>query len=152
MSLNTTQNKKSVIRSFPNLDFSQLEITSPKTDLYNCMAYAAGDQSKWWGPESHAYWPPLAPRTRSIIAFQKAFGTIGYTLTGNRELESGLEKIAVFQRDSLVTHVALQLEDGTWSSKLGPSFDISHDLEGLEGDPGMGYGEIAIIMQRSRDN
>jgi len=44
----------------------------------------------------------------------------------NPELESGLEKIALYSMSSIPTHAARQLRDGWWTSKLGPNFDIEH--------------------------
>ncbi|MCI0637958.1 MAG: hypothetical protein L0Y72_23715 [Gemmataceae bacterium] len=41
------------------------------------------------------------------------------------------------------THAARQLPTGRWSSKLGPSEDIEHDLHALEGEI---YGTIALKL------
>ncbi len=33
---------------FPGLRSVDYEVTSASNDDYNCIAYAAGDQSNWW--------------------------------------------------------------------------------------------------------
>lgn len=44
------------------------------------------------------------------------------------------------------THVARQLDDGKWTSKLGSNEDIiHHTLDGLEGEK---YGQVTTIMTR----
>lgn len=136
-----------VIAAFPSLDKTVLEITSPQTERYNCIAYAAGVTTKKWWPDKLriGYWPEKAPRFEKIMAFQIAFETLGYELCDNDSLEEQIEKVAFFHNDGIPTHAAIQLKDGRWSSKLGDSFDISHDLKGLEGE---NYGTVALIMKR----
>ena len=43
------------------------------------------------------------------------------------------------------THAARQLASGLWTSKLGHSEDIEHDLRALEGDT---YGMVALLLKR----
>lgn len=51
-----------------------------------------------------------------------------------------------------ISHVARQLPDGRWTSKLGPDEDIEHnDLHALEGDVGvypLCYGVVIRFMRR----
>jgi len=113
---------------FPNLS-GKAKVTSPQTPKYNCIAYAAGDTERWWWPESLlAYWPSGCLNTVSLLAFQMAFETLGYTLCASADFDPTVEKIALFQKDHKPTHAAKLIADGIWSSKLGKSFDISHDL------------------------
>jgi len=35
---------------FPNLRSAAYDITSPDSPVYNCVAWAAGDDSAWWEP------------------------------------------------------------------------------------------------------
>lgn len=81
------------------------------------------------------------------MAYQAAFETLGFVITGDSSFRQGFEKIAIFHKDSVPAHVAKQTSDGLWSSKLGQSFDIAHDLEGMQG---LEYGEIAFFMERPR--
>jgi hypothetical protein len=65
-------------------------------------------------------------------------------------LEAGYEKIAIYYRPGTVDflHVARQLSDGRWTSKLGRGEDITHNtVEGLEGVGA--YGRVARFMRRS---
>ena len=62
-------------------------------------------------------------------------------------LESGREKIAIYARGAAPAHVARQLADGKWTSKLGAAVDITHTLRGLEGPL---YGRVVVVMARVR--
>ena len=70
-----------------------------------------------------------------------------YKVCETGQSEPGVEKIAIYVDDNDVPqHVARQLPDGNWTSKLGKGEDIQHDsLDGLEGDL---YGKVAIFMMR----
>lgn len=129
------------------MDWHALDITSPKSDQYNCIAYVAGDFERVWNPDplKIGYWPEGIPRRMTVTAFQNAFEALGYKLAQNHDLETGIEKIAIFEKNGKPTHAAKQLETGMWTSKLGRGHDVSHDLEGLEGEE---YGQISLIMQR----
>jgi hypothetical protein len=58
---------------------------------------------------------------------------------------SGVEKIAIYVRSDIPSHVARQLPNGKWTSKLGLREDIEHDLEALEGPE---YGSVVLILSR----
>lgn len=143
--MDEAQAKKIILDSFPSLDKDKLEITSPRTRNYNCIAYAADDNTKWWWPTGRSYWPKGVNRVEKLPAFQMAFETLQYEGCSNGDLEDGYEKIAIFHKDSKPTHAAKQLRNGLWSSKLGIFFDISHDIEGMQGKE---YGNIAFYMKR----
>jgi hypothetical protein len=134
---------------FPKLDAHQFQLTSPQTPTYNCIAYAAGDFQRWWWPDSMGdfYWPEAAQRVEHLSAFQQAFETLGYGLSGSGDFEESVEKIAIYAKNAVPTHAARQLSSGVWSSKLGPDVDISHNLEGVENAI---YGTVAFLMQRQR--
>ena len=62
-----------------------------------------------------------------------------------------MQKIAIYLNSSnSPTHVARQLLDGRWTSKLGSYEDIEHSrLAGLEGlDPA--YGAVGCFMAKPR--
>ena len=62
-------------------------------------------------------------------------------------LETNFEKVAIYTKGSKPTHMARQLENGKWTSKLGSDEDLEHHtLEGLECDL---YGKATIFMKRS---
>jgi len=136
---------------FPNLS-DKAKITSPETSKYNCIAYAAGDLERWWWPDTlHMdYWPAGCPRTEAIAAFQVAFETLGYQPCANADFDLSVEKIAIFHKNNVPTHAAKQIANRVWSSKLGQSFDISHEINCLSGADEHTYGEIALFMCRLR--
>lgn len=78
-------------------------------------------------------------------AFINLFETIGYTVCENGDLEEGIQKIALFEKDNEPTHAARQLPNGEWTSKLGSHIDVSHSLAAMEG--GM-YGKAVVFMAR----
>jgi hypothetical protein len=134
---------------FPRLREGEFEITSQRDARYNCVAWAAGDVRRWWWPaeSSFAFWPPKVKREESLSSFIDAFGTLGYEITDSSGHEAGVEKVAIFaSADGIPTHVARQLADGSWTSKLGNLEDIAHiDVNGVGGSD---YGEVAAILRR----
>jgi len=139
-----------VLAAFPGIVESECLHTSPEDRRYNCIAHAAGDHRRWWQPEKvpHTYWPKGILRTSTLDAYEAAFGTLGYVRCANDSLEPGLEKVAIFMNPTKgPTHAARQLEDGTWTSKLGPLEDIGHPLRQVEGHV---YGVVATFMSRPR--
>jgi len=133
---------------FPGLRSSAFQITSPKSRDYNCIAWAAQDAERWWWPEAEndaAYWPLNAPWEETVAAFVAAFSTLGYMPCSGHVSERGFEKVALFALAELPTHAARQLPNGRWTSKLGMSEDIEHELNALEGEI---YGNVVLIMRR----
>ncbi|MFZ0661767.1 MAG: hypothetical protein WAM66_03680 [Acidobacteriaceae bacterium] len=122
---------------------------------YNCIAWAAGVDSKWWWPvPAQAYfWPEGVPREVTFEAFMQAYATLEYQLCLNSSLQTALEKIAIFGIEAadgtrMPTHAALQLVSGKWTSKLGVFEDIQHDTEDAVNGPT--YGKVVCYMSRPR--
>lgn len=132
----------------PGLSGADYRITSPATYAYNCIAWAAGETSRKWWPLPGYYWPEGAAMKETIAAFVNAFELRGYEIALNPDLEPGIEKIVIYVRDQKPTHAARQLEDGTWTSKLGDCEDIIH--ASLEDISGSDYGFPYISMWRRR--
>jgi len=132
---------------FPNLDAEGYSQTSPATEDYNCIAWAAGRQDDWWRPDPAfvSYWPEQAPRAETLDAFDVAFASLGYQPCADGRQERGVEKIALYALNGKTKHAARQLSDGSWTSKLGEGLDISHSLRGLEGPL---YGQVVAYMRR----
>ena len=138
---------------FPGLRSCQYLVTSPATPCYNCIAWSAEDDSRWWWPDpfGQGYWPIDAPRELSIQAFIKAYSLDGYETCKDGVLESGFQKIAIFvDSNMLPTHAARQLPSGAWTSKLGPQEDIEH--ESVNGVAGNVYGVVQQYMKRLSDD
>src|ERR1043165_9532707 len=138
-------------RLFPALRQVGFEITSPRDQRYNCVAWAAGDVTRWWWPAESpfAYWPPGADREESVASFIQAFAILGYERALSGDLEPQFEKVAIFaSSDGTPTHMARQLRDGTWTSKVGSLEDIRHrEPSGLEGSD---YGIVVVFLRRDR--
>ena len=143
----TAEDVRQVIRSrFPSLFFSAFDITSPPSRKYNCISWAAGQDHDWWWPGG-PYWPDGVPKEESLEAFTIAYGNLGYSPCDSAESEADCEKVALYVApDGRVLHAARQLPSGTWTSKLGDAWDISHELHGLEGSE---YGRVARILKRA---
>jgi hypothetical protein len=132
----------------PRLAKSDHKVTSPIDTSYNCIAWAACDNSQWWEPDEWGinYWPARAPRKYTLKAYESAYRTLGFRSCDNSEPELGFEKIAVFaDRTGAPTHAARQLSNGRWASKCGQHVDIEHDLEAIGGGS---YGEVVLFMRR----
>ncbi|SRR6266498_1468974 len=134
---------------FPHLRDAGFEITSPPDPTYNCVAWAAGDVARWWWPSepTFAYWPVDVEREETVASFIRAFATLGYEIASSGAFEAGFEKVAIFASgDGVPTHVARQLGDGSWTSKLGSLEDISHiEPTAVEG---FDYGNVMAFLKR----
>lgn len=142
--------------ALPNLSPDNHRVTSPRTDRYNCIAWAAGDDGNWWWPVGNVKWrwPPGVPREETVAAFVAAFATLGYAPCRDGAPEAGYEKVALFARNDgngvpVPTHAARQLPDGRWTSKLGKMEDIDHDT--VAGVSGPAYGEPVRFLRRARN-
>jgi hypothetical protein len=93
------------------------------------------------------YWPEESPREETIEAFVNAYKTLGYQVAADPNQEAGLEKVAIYARNGSPTHAARQLDNGSWTSKLGANIDVEHTLRGLAGPE---YGDLAVILCRLR--
>lgn len=135
---------------FPNLRAEGYKVTSDSDLRYNCIAWAAGDETRWWWPDAmdSYFWPLDASRDESIEAFVRAFGSLGYGPCPNGDLEPGVEKVAIYSSpNGKPTHAARQLTDGQWTSKLGCEEDIGHTLDGLESPV---YGSVVRFLKRPK--
>ncbi len=136
---------------FPRLSADGYEIKSEFDVGYNCIAFAAGDQTRWWWPDQYGfgYWPPAVPRQTTLSGFIEAFSALNYIPCETSGLEPGYEKVAIYASQAgEPTHAARQLPSGIWVSKLGELEDIEHHtLAGIEGQI---YGYVAQILKRQR--
>ena len=140
--------KLNISRLFPNLFHTVFVITSNPSAAYNCIAFAARDEKRFWWPDSERtnYWPPEVPREETLDAFIQAFQLLGYETCENGACEDGFEKIALFTKHGKPTHAARSEGRLYWKSKLGTIDDIQHVLEGIEGDR---YGVVSAFLKRA---
>ena len=132
----------------PLLAAEGYQITSEPTNEYNCVAYAVGETDRWWShSEADYYWPEHASRTPSIQSLIEVFAGLGYELCEDAGNEAGFNKVALYANgEGDWTHAAVQLNDGRWSSKLGPDEDISDRTpQSLDSDF---YGVVNCYMRR----
>ena len=153
-----------LIRYYENLAASGFDIVNDcKSDRtidlpvhYNCIAWAAGDDTQWWWPWDLGgyYWPEglpkEAPGTETLENFINAFKTRRYVECESAEIEDEFEKVALFANyRNKPTHAARSLLDGSWTSKLREGEDIRHPtLFALEGRR---YGKAVVFLKRKRE-
>ena len=63
-------------------------MTSPKTHAYNCIAWAAGDASRWREPG--IYW--LGPPDDELAALASLFATLDFVPSAEAEFEQGTRR------------------------------------------------------------
>lgn len=139
---------------FPKLTELGYELKSDPDDRYNCIAWAVGENNRWWEPCDGRYWPgrhPGDPPDYSVASLAAACAAVGFIeCSGDVQRdavpEPGIQKIALFAQHGEYLHVARQLRHGDWTSKLGPDDDIRHpSLDALAGGI---YGNVVKIMKR----
>ena len=141
-------------KRFPNLVASGYKKTSDETSTYNCLAWAVGDTTKWWQPNSVEpghWWPPLAPAGPQVEIYAQALETLRFKRCQKPRWEKGVLTIALFTKpNGHFAHAAKLLANGKWSSKLGDWEDITHNtLAALESDGTReAYGKVAIYLRK----
>jgi SEC-C motif len=134
----------------PLLTENNHAVTSLTSGSYNCVGWAVGDNTRNWWPTRLGgyYWPPGAPSGESVPSFVETFLRLGYEECASDEVEAGYDKIVLYAVDGSVKHAARQLDDGRWTSKLGPWVDIEHlastDVSGPK------YGVVAAFLRRDK--
>ena len=132
---------------FPNLAAYGYEITSEASEDYNCIAWALGLTAPCWGYQNPGdYWPPSLPHNQEVGTIMQLFANEGYAVCDSAVREPGYDKIAIYAFVGQFTHVARQLDDGQWTSKLGLREDITHPS--LDSIAGGFYGNVHCIMRR----
>ena len=113
--------KSDLETEFPNLAQTDYEITSPRTFDYNCIAWALGEDDRWWSPTSDDYyWLEEVPKEWTLAAVIQIFRLLGYERCNDPYLEPGFQKLAIYTLSTgEPTHAARQLANGRWTSKLG---------------------------------
>lgn len=134
---------------FPKLH--SYDKTSEATPIYNCIAWAFGDNTKWWWPDPSplavSYWPDGYLCDGTVASFDELLTSVGGEVVASPAFESGFEKIALFSKDGEPTHACRLLSEGRWTSKMGNQIDIAHALADMEG--GM-YGDVLRIYRIPR--
>ncbi len=141
----------SLTKWFPNLTKTNYRITSPCDGNYNCVAWVLGDDTQWWQANAGYYWPlDRIPDDEepSVDHVLRLFVDRGFESCPTSKRSPDYDHVAIYSDGDRFTHIARQLEDGWWTSKIGPDEDIEHEtLEALEGDF---FGQVSVVMRRSK--
>ena len=120
----------SLVRDFPNLIESDVELLGPSTSTYNCIAWALGYTDRWINPPAaqgdfvELFLGDARPRhyTKELPALDPKARCDGY-------------------KDATEMTHASRIDGEVWSSKLGSDFLISHNRSGVTGSL---YGSIVV--------
>lgn len=129
--------------NFPNLNTNNFTFESLRDEDYNCVAWIHEIQDEWIQfKDVHGSYDI------SINRYIEYFKEFGYKISENKNLEKGVVKIAIYcdSRANEFKHVARQLPNGKWASKLGDWEDIIHENPDVLF--GKLYGNDLIIMQK----
>lgn len=136
---------------YPKLRAGNYVVSSLATGRYNCMAFVRNDVRHWWQAGTNGgmfFWPEKIADT--LDGWVEIFLREGFTLTDNRDVEVGVEKVAIYVdlTDMLPGHIA-KSDGRCWQSKLGRLQDIEHvSLDLLEGDKHCEYGIVERVLRR----
>lgn len=138
-----------VLNEFPNTKFEPFEQTSDLDGRYNCIAWAANDNKRWYEPDpiGFYYWPDEIPREYSISSYIALYEFLGYEKCADDDIEIGFEKIAIYSKNNIPTHAARQLDNGNWTSKLGKNIDVSHSLFSMMNGF---YGNVVQFLKKRK--
>lgn len=157
MPLDEAAERECIHEWMPHLREVAFEVKSPTDRGYNCVAWAAGDDTKIWSPAVGVggkmlggyFWPTSVPKLPTVSVTEMVFELEGFVRThlDDTAPEEGVEKVAIFGNDDmgLVTHAARQSPSGRWCSKMGDCGDVEHDLRDVEG--GL-FGELRSVMRK----
>lgn len=137
-----------LLNRYPGLRETPFRLTSPATRTYNCLGWAAEDDTRWWSADDFPlyFWPDGVPRENTVEGWAAALASVGYERCDDTLLEPGYTRVAIYGRGGAAFHVARQLPSGRWTSKMGKNVDIEHDLDALTGEA---YGDVVMLMRRS---
>jgi hypothetical protein len=112
-----------------------VSVTSPWTRDYNCAAWALELQKTnirppiwgWGKPIGGEFWPEGVVARPSVRAYEEVYEKFKYRPCDDGEWVIGTEKLALYAHDPFeCLHVARQLINGMWTSKMGECADIEH--------------------------
>lgn len=138
---------------FHKLD-DEWSITDNETDRYNCFAWSLGITSDWIDRIIDE-----AGNNNGKIEVSDCdvfYSKYGFKITENHSFESNKIKLALYahtketnpSRINVAAHVAVQINNDWWESKLGMLARIIHKLEGLEGKE---YGRVVRYYEIDRN-
>jgi hypothetical protein len=135
-------------RSFPRLG-DNFEVMAAATTSYNCICWSLGLNSSW-------VWPRDAGEPVTLADFDVLYSAHGYKRVARLDYtrQEGVEKVVLFavSRDGKVeiTHACRQLQDGSWSSKLGSLPLIRHLKPDDVAGPTYGAPYVTYVRSKQR--
>ena len=141
--------KARVNSEFPQLAGEGYEIVGSPTDRYNCIAYAAGDASRWWDHNENHHWPGYVSRSNSMESLKQVFLRLEFQPCNDSRMEGGYQKAALYEREGAWEHTAVQMPNGRWRSKMGRGPVIEHQSPQFLSS--YIYGEPTTYMRRATD-
>jgi hypothetical protein len=131
---------------FPSLIGKEYELSDENFD-YNCLAYALGDEKRWWEPPNgfEKYWPDGFNADTTVATAESIIRVSGFIVELQPSATPKTHAVAIYAQGNDWTHFA-KFSEGKWSSKLGEGHDVQdiqlQDLEGLI------YGKVLKILAR----
>lgn len=135
---------------FPNINQNNSNVIGHKTRNYNCIAFAFGDQTRWWWPDGSHFWPKDCLDPDESESFEKLFRKVGAKITPIDRVDKIAHDpkyvtLAIYaDEDGAINHLAVLNEDNTWTSKLGANYLIEHEYDALTQGS---YGDIVAIAK-----
>ena len=111
-----------------------------------CIAWAAGVDDEWWDPATGYVWPSGLPRDVTVDTLVRVYERHGFVACTDAQPEPGFEKIVIYGVSGEWEHAARQLDNGKWTSKMGPDEDIEHDSP--KDLAGGAFGLVVRMMKR----
>jgi type VI secretion system secreted protein VgrG len=138
-------------KGFPRLG-EEFEVLAPASATYNCIGWSLGNSNSW-------VWPTLAGQPARLSDFDALYYFYGFRRVNKLSYKRlpDHDKVllyAIRKPDGSVrlTHAALQMPDGSWSSKLGSLPLIRHLHPGDVSGPSYGSPYIMYIRKRATEH
>lgn len=133
----------------PNVRIAAYRETSERTETYNCVAWALGVTDRWIDTSGlpGTFWPSgVSAAGDHWHTYAELFLSRGFEPCDTSEHEPGFEKVAIYGIEEEFTHVARQLSETLWTSKLGALQDIEHPSPTALEDAI--YGTVQLVLRR----
>lgn len=152
MALDTLTNRKQLIFQFPLLaNDSCFSITSERSAIYNCIAFAMGMTNCWvdfFKAPGH-WWPSGVSEDGSPESLIQAFQAVGFTVTENKSFEKDVDKVILYSANGLWTHATRIEPNEQERGKFGALWDAVHGHNMFQGSV---YGEPYAYMKRTHSS
>jgi len=139
-------------RYWPNLTDDQFEYKSDVDPKYNCVAWVLGITNRFIDPDSELTWPVELEKNYSIETYVSYFKKQGFRICSDDKYDDNIIKIALYADEhGDFAHVAIQVNEKIWWSKMGRLDDIQHKtLNSLAATKQCGdYGNVYAYMCKS---